>query len=141
MVMDFEKMRKHIESNEGRHNKPYKCSEGKLTIGVGHNIEDRGLSDKVIDLLFIEDIQEAYLTAHSLFYRFVSMPQNAQTVFMDMAFQLGKSRLRKFKNMIACANERDWKGVVLEMVDSRWYHQTPNRAKRNIKLIEGLIDD
>lgn len=128
-----------IIKHEGKRNKLYKCSEGKWTIGIGHNIEDRGLSDNIVDFIFLEDFSDAYTAAHRTFNRFNFMPRQAQIVFINMSFQLGETKLKGFKNMIANANKADWDGVILEMMDSRWYRQTTDRANELIELIKELV--
>lgn len=45
-----------IEHHEGRRAHPYTDTTGNLTIGVGRNLSDRGLSADEIDLLFANDL-------------------------------------------------------------------------------------
>ena len=52
-----------------------------------------------------------------------------------MAFQLGGPRLRKFKKLIASVEMEDYREMSLEMEDSRWFKQTPNRAQRLIDRV------
>ena len=49
---------------------------------------------------------------------------------VNMAFNLGYTRLSKFTGLKAALDDRDWNKAADEMVDSRWYRQVGNRAKR-----------
>jgi len=54
--MDLEKVKKRLIVEEGKKHFPYRCSANKITIGVGRNLEDRGVSDITIDQMLDEDI-------------------------------------------------------------------------------------
>jgi lysozyme len=78
-----------ISKHEGYNTKLYKCTAGKLTIGIGYNIEERGLPDEVIRMLFeadLERVQKEAILKHS---QFNHLHLNAQLVICDMLFQLG----------------------------------------------------
>lgn len=134
--MNIVKLKKQMMYHEGKRNKLYKCSAGKLTIGIGHNIEDNGVSDAVIDLMFQEDIYDVLEDLTGMFSEFNELPENIQLVLADMRFQLGGPRFRGFRNMISAAKTRDWSAMVREMKDSVWYRQVPNRANNLIAMVE-----
>ena len=46
-----------------------------------------------------------------------------------MWFNLGGSRLSKFKNMLAACRSHDWKEMAQQMQESRWYWQVGRRSK------------
>jgi len=58
-----------------------------------------------------------------------------------MMFNLGYPRLSKFKGMKAAVDARSWNSAADEMVDSRWYTQVPNRARRLVARMRALADD
>ncbi len=124
-----------IESEEGYRRLPYRCSEGKLTIGIGHNLDANGLSDAVINLIFEEDEARAIKDAKSLVSNFDGLSDNRKIALVDMAFQMGKGRLKGFKNMIQAVEIEAWDVAAIEMLDSKWARQTPNRAGRNADLM------
>lgn len=125
-----------IESEEGYKSKPYRCSEGKLTIGIGHNLDANGLSDAVIALIFKEDEAQAINDAKALVSNFSDLSDNRKIVLVDMAFQMGKGRLSGFINMIQAIEIEAWNVAAIEMLDSRYSRQTPERAKRNADLMK-----
>lgn len=128
--------RTKIEAEEGRKNKLYKCSLGHVTGGIGHNFDANGLSDAVIDLIYDEDEAIAIKDAKGLVSDFYALPDNVKLVLVDMAFQMGKSRLRLFKNMFQAIEVEAWDVAAIELLDSRYARQTPNRANRNAELMK-----
>ena len=60
-MKDFmnEKLMYRLIEEEGMKLKPYRCPAGKLTIGVGRNLEDKGLSNEEALFLLQNDIIEA----------------------------------------------------------------------------------
>lgn len=121
---------KQIEADEGRRNKPYKDSLGILTIGVGRNLEDRGLRDSEIDLMLANDVAEAEQTARKLFPSFDRLTDARKAVLCNMAFQLGETRLAGFKGVREAVEAQAWPQAAAAMLDSRWATQTPKRAAR-----------
>tara|TARA_R100001369_G_scaffold72338_1_gene100372 strand:+ start:209 stop:445 length:237 start_codon:yes stop_codon:yes gene_type:complete len=58
------------------------------------------------------------------------LPQEVQHILVNMCFQLGQRGLGNFKQMGKAIEEGDWEKASVEMMDSRWATQTPERAKR-----------
>jgi lysozyme len=114
--------------HEGLVLEPYECTAGKLTIGVGRNLEDRGISvDEAHYLLKndIEIVERELLEAQPL----VSMLDAVrQRVLVDMGFNLGIPTLMKFQKMWDAIEDEDWVEAAGQMLDSRWAHQVGRRA-------------
>lgn len=119
-----DKLRKDLTDDEGKRLKLYRCTAGKQTIGIGHNIEDRGISEAVCELLFQEDIDVAERDALALFPGLHSYSDRRKAALVNMAFQLGLERLKGFKRMRAAVNAGDWGAAVYEANDSDWAKQT-----------------
>jgi lysozyme len=126
---------KTIEYEEGRRPFLYKCSEGKQTIGIGRNIEERGLSDDEIDYLYRNDEKIAIAGASSLVKEFEFLYDARKIVLVSMVFQMGKSGVSKFKKMIAAIDAGNFAEASNEMLDSEWARQTPDRAKRHAEMM------
>lgn len=124
------KLKAELERDEGRRSKPYEDTEGILTIGVGWNLEERGLPQEIIDRLFELSISEAERDAMALFPSFRELDQARQRVLVNMAFNLGRKRLSGFKKMIAAVGREDWAAAADEMLDSKWARQVGKRAER-----------
>ena len=124
-----------LHEDEGRKSKPYKCTAGKLTVGVGRNLEDKGLKPDEIDYLLNNDIRDAEADARLLFPAFDTLSDARKAVLCNMAFQLGRDRLGKFLRFREAVARADFEGAVREMEDSAWAVQTPNRARRLMKMM------
>lgn len=133
--MTHDRLKKLLIKHEGEKFKPYKCTAGKLTIGIGHNLDDKGISKAVSDLLYKEDIAEVIDDLHIIFNNFDELPENIQLVLADMRFQLGGSGFRKFKQLINAVNNYNWVEMINQMRDSSWFKQVPNRANDLMNMV------
>jgi lysozyme len=115
---------------------PYKCSAGFLTIGVGRNIEERGLSDDEIDYILNNDINIATDELVRTFDWYPDLNDVRQRVVIDMVFNLGMPRFQQFKKMIQALDEGDYKEASIQMMDSRWASQVGARAERLRDMME-----
>jgi len=129
--MDLQAFRNHLEWAEGREKRLYTDSVGKLSIGVGRNLEDVGLSDDEIDYLLENDMRRAVRDASSLSY-WDSLSDVRKLVVADLCFNLGMSRFKGFVKANAALARGDWEAAADEMVDSKWYTQVGRRAKKLI---------
>lgn len=114
--------------HEGKRSKPYNDTAGKLTIGVGRNLTDEGLSDDEITLLLDNDINRVFQELPSIVPSFGSLDETRQHVLMDMCFNLGAPRLLKFVSMLAAIEKRDFGAAADAMLDSLWAKQVGGRA-------------
>ncbi len=132
----------YIKRNEGLRLKPYKCSAGKLTIGYGRNIEDNGISLDEAEFLLSSDIRSVTEEIRRLIPDFDSLELPQKTALIDMGFNLGITRLSKFKLMLKAVNARDFKTAAMEMLDSNYANQLPNRSSKNAELIQisGMLE-
>lgn len=128
--------RTHLEFEEGLRLKPYKCSEGFTTIGIGHNLDAKGISQAVADLMYKEDEREAIGQAKTLVRDFNALSDNRKIVLVSMVFQLGLRGVKAFKNTLAAINNKAFDLAAIEMLDSKWARQTNARAKRAAKMMK-----
>lgn len=132
------KLRIVISDHEGRRKKPYRCTAGKLTIGIGHNLDDNGLPDEIIDALFEYDVKVISAELHNRLPWLKDSLDVVKIVLTDMAFNLGVPRLMKFKKMLYYMEIREWIGAWQHMMDSQWKRQVPNRAYELGQMILNL---
>ena len=135
--MNLKKLIDQLIEHEGLRLKPYVCSAGKLTIGIGRNLVGKGISEREARFLLDNDIQECYDDLLPLFINFNMMPESIQRVLIDMRFNLGGKGFRSFKKMITAVNNRNMEEMIKQMRDSSWYTQVKTRADNLIRLIEG----
>ena len=134
----LETIKEDLIKHEGYKAEIYLCSEGIPTFGIGHAIKEDDLEytwpvgtpieKERIDNAFAEDVQTALTDCNALFLEFSSLPEQVQRVLVNMAFNLGRTRLGRFQRMISAVNEGRFKKAADEMVDSRWYNQVGNRS-------------
>ena len=117
----------------GRH-VVYKDSVGIDTVGYGRNLE-RGLSDDEAEYLLINDIREAIEICVALYPNFVGLPQEIKEVLVNMAFNLGRTRLAKFVSMREAVLDHDFDAMANEMVNSAWFTQVKSRATRLVERV------
>jgi len=128
--------KKLIRDHEGVRLQYYKDSKGILTIGIGRNLE-KGISVEECLFLFENDLVEAEITLGNIFgLGIFKESEKHVAALLDMAFNLGESRLRKFTRLIDAVKERDWTRAAAEAKNSLWYVQVRNRGKTIIELLK-----
>ena len=132
----IEALKAHLIAREGLRLKPYKCSQGKLTLGVGRNIEDNGITTEEAMYLLTNDINNTIAELETKFEWFPWLPVYAQLVVADMCFNLGLPTLLGFKKMLKAIEAEDWEEGAKQLLDSRYARQVGNRAIYNAYLLE-----
>lgn len=127
--------RAYIKHNEGFRQFPYRCSEGYLTIGWGHNLDALGITNDVAAHIFEEDYQRACETAAQFWPAGRTADPARFAIVVDMAFNLGHSRLQAFVKFRAALEAQDFDRAAAELRNSRYYKQVGARAERNAALI------
>jgi lysozyme len=130
MIYDRDTLMQELVRDEGLKLQPYRCTAGKLTIGVGRNIEDRGITKAEAMYLLNNDmaICESELTA--VFPKWRELSDTRQRVLLNMVFNMGRARLAGFKKFFACLTLNDFQGAADEMMNSAWAQQVGQRAVR-----------
>lgn len=125
--MDRSRLIDTLIRHEGMRVFPYKDTVGKLTIGVGRNLDDNGISSDEAKYLLNNDINSAYREAQG-FWWFDELNDVRQEVVVNMIFNMGYPTFCQFKNMIEAIKEENWPLAKKEMLDSRWAKQVGTRA-------------
>lgn len=119
---------KALKKHEGYRKFPYKCTAGKITIGIGRNLDDVGISEAEAEILLSSDICKATLNISKIFLGFDGFSVNRQIALIDMMFNLGKSKFLGFKKMIMAIKNNDWEEAASQAMYSKWHSQVGNRA-------------
>ena len=151
MKYDRNKLMDKLVAHEGLRLQVYKDTLGIDTIGIGRNLQDRGISKEELDELDIPSIDHVYeygiteadamflaqndvqiveeelLRAHPCVEKLDAV---RQLILIDMAFNLGVPRLSKFKKMWAGIHEEKFDVAAKEMLDSRWANQVKSRSTK-----------
>ena len=133
--MNIPKLIEELRQDEGVKQFPYMCTSGKLTIGVGRNLQDVGLSPDEMDYLLANDISRAIHTTSSSIDFFEELNEARQRALTNMAFQMGISGLLTFKKMIKAMRHGNFEIAATECLDSEYSRQTPARAARIAETI------
>ena len=114
----------------------YKDSLGIETIGIGHNLRDKPISDKVIDLLFEEDLKEVEVLLDKNLPWWAEQDEVRQAALIDLCFNMGIGSLMGFRNTLAAWKAGDYSGASVGLQNSKWYTQVGNRGPRIVKMVE-----
>ena len=144
----IEKLKQEIRVDEGCVFEIYKCSAGMATFGIGHMVtcEDpeygHGVHTPVspmrVEQAFEKDVEIALIGCNQIFPEFENYPEEVQKICANMMFQLGFSRFRGFKHMIAAVKNKNWSRAADEMRDSLWNKQTHARSERLISRMKSI---
>ena len=134
-----ERLIKMLKRHEGVKSHAYKCSAGKVTVGVGRNIDENGgigLTDSEIDMLLANDIKrvEQELTDRFSWYR--NLDSVRREAMIDIAFNLGITKLLDFKKALAAMESGVYFWASTEFNASRWAEQVGDRAEELCDMIE-----
>ena len=119
-----------LKRDEGLRLKPYICSAGKTTIGYGRNLDDVGITVREAEILLENDIARAIADLDRALPWWHDLPESWQRGLLNMAFNLGLTRLLGFKKMLAALEAGDGERAALEALDSVWSGQVGERAQR-----------
>ena len=128
-------LRSQLTAHEGRRSRPYTDTVGKLTIGVGRNLTDKGLSDGEIDVLLTNDIAECASDLALTYDWFIGMSQPRQFALIDMRFNLGKAGLAGFQKFLHALAVKNYEEAAREMLASRWAQQVGKRTDDLAKMM------
>ena len=156
MKYDKDLLMQKLVAHEGLRLQVYEDSLGIATIGIGRNLEDRGITPEELawmdipnmaivhtmgiteaDAMYlaqndVQIVEDELLRAHPCVDRLDAV---RQLILVDMAFNMGVPRLCKFKKMWAAVHENKFDIAAKEMLDSRWANQVKSRA---VKLANAM---
>jgi lysozyme len=128
-------LREQLIKHEGLRLRVYTDSLGILTIGVGRNVRDKGLTGMEALYLLDNDIDECEADLLT-FPWFVTLNAIRQRAVLDLRFNLGPTKLRQFKKFLGAMNACDFPTAAAELMDSRWFLQVqPSRGQRIVRQI------
>lgn len=115
--------------DEGLRLKPYRDTVGKLTIGVGRNLDDVGISETEARVLLRNDIEKVREQAER-FHWFADLNEARQVVVLSMIFNMGFDGFSGFRNTIKSIAAGDYNDAANRMLESKWATQVGARAGR-----------
>ena len=136
--MNNNKLIEMLKRHEGVETHAYKCSASKITVGVGRNIDPEGglgLSETEINYLLQNDIDRITTELDFEYGWFLDLNEARQDAMIDISFNLGQTKLRKFKKALTAMSKGEWETAADEFMDSKWSKQVGNRAKELTAII------
>jgi lysozyme len=133
--MNLEAIRNRLVLEEGLKLTPYKCTANKLTIGVGRNIEDRGISNETAMQMLDEDIDIMVNELRQNLSWFDKQNDAIQGVLIDLCFNMGISRLLMFVQTLKLIEQGHYTMAADELLDSKYAAMLPARSKRNAEIL------
>lgn len=144
--MNIDKLREQLIIDEGQVNEIYLDHLGYPTFGIGHLVlESDGeygagvgtiVSEERVVEVFERDVQTVIEDCKILHEGWEDYPEEVKQIVANMMFNMGRTRLSKFKNHNAALVAGDWKEAAKEGRDSRWHRQVTNRAERLMSRLE-----
>jgi lysozyme len=143
----MEELIAQLKKDEGFRHSQYKDTLGHSTIGYGTKLPlTAGEAKFISDIRYISEAEGEYLlkvrltkNSNSLLQLrpfIATLPEKKKFILFNMAYQLGANGVVNFKKMITALAERDYQTAAIEMRDSKWYTQAPNRAEALAKEME-----
>ena len=146
--MNIEQLKETLKIDEGVVYEIYNDHLGYPTFGIGHLVLERDgehglpvgtpVSEDRVSECFEQDVQVVIEDCKKLHDGWDGYPEEVKQIIANMMFNMGLTRLSKFKNHNAALQSGDWKEAAVEGRDSRWYKQVTNRAERLMKRLEEI---
>ena len=161
-IMNTKQLREQLEIDEGVKYDIYNDHLGYPTFGIGHLVtksdpecgQEVGTAvsrERVAEAFksdvtgviedrqaFESDVQSVIEDCNKLYNDFDELPEEVQQIIANMMFNLGRTRLTKFRGMKRGVDAMDWNAAADEMVDSAWYRQVTNRADRLVQRMRSV---
>tara|TARA_R100001460_G_scaffold4800_1_gene13427 strand:- start:3438 stop:3884 length:447 start_codon:yes stop_codon:yes gene_type:complete len=144
-MYDKQKVIDQLKIDEGIVYEIYKDHLGYPTFGIGHLVLESDpefgqevgvpVSEERCLEVFDHDLEVTVNECKVLFPDFDEKLDEVQEILINMMFNMGRTRLSKFKKFIGALNEENYEEAANQMMDSRWYHQVGNRS---VRLVERM---
>lgn len=121
--MNTHRLAQQLIIDEDLRLKPYRCKAGKLTLGVGRNLDDRGITKAEALMLLDNDIKSFWGQLVVKLPWVMQAPEPIQEVLVNMCFNMGLDGLLGFRKMLKALQVGDYAETVRQMGDSKWAHQ------------------
>ena len=126
-MYDLTQITDRLIKDEALRLKPYIDSVGKETIGIGHNLTDKGITKATALFMCREDIDEA-VNCFDIYPWFKDLDPVRQQVLICFMFNVGPGTFAQFHTFITCITNKDWNGAATSWENSKWATQVGNRA-------------
>lgn len=136
-MMDLEALKSDLIRDEGLRLRPYTDTSGKLTIGVGRNLTDRGISNDEAMSLLEHDVALVTADLDRELPWWTRLDEPRQRVLANMCYNLGIEKLLLFKHTLDAMARGDYAAAADGMAGSLWASQVGPRAERLVAVMRG----
>ena len=146
----YERLKERLIKEEGKKTRLYRDTSqrpgfenrtGKVTIGVGYNIDELGLPDDIIMMLLDRGIEKAEADLLSVFPWTSSLDEARRGVLIDMSVNLGIKKLSEFTHMLEAVASGRYSEASSHMINSLWARQVGFRATRLAEIMRTGKDE
>ena len=128
-MIDLNRLQKQLVIHEGLELKPYRCSADKLTIGVGRNIQEVGITEEEAMVLLANDIARCAGECTREFPWFLDLTPLRKEAVINLVFNMGMATFKKFKKTIAYLEAGNFELAGTELLDSNYARQVGQRSQ------------
>ena len=133
--LNIERLTNQLIIDEGLKLKPYRCSADKLTIGVGRNIEEVGISEEEARYLLKNDIEMVTAQCLAEFPWFILLSDARKEAIVNLVFNMGLTTFKKFKKTIGYIEQGLFDLAGSELLDSNYARQVGDRSVRVANML------
>lgn len=127
----------YLVVSEGLRLKPYTDTVGKLSIGIGRNLTDVGISAMEAYDLCNHDIDRAEAAVLKRYPWILDHDPVRQAVIVELMFNMGPASLATFVNTLRAFQRKDYPAVAEGLRKSKWHRQVQaSRSTRIIQMVE-----
>lgn len=127
-MINKQRLVEQLKIHEGVKLKPYHCTADKLTIGVGRNLDDVGISEEEASYLLENDIKKCQEQCNAQFPWFAGLTPLRQEAIINLVFNMGISKFKQFKKTIAYIQDGRFDQAGAELLDSNYARQVGQRS-------------
>jgi len=129
-------LQEQLTRDESLRLKPYRDSVGKLSIGVGRNLDDEGITREEAEFMLNNDIASHDAALFAALPWVKDLDDARQGVLRNMCFNMGIHGLLGFRQTLALIQQGKYAEAAEEMLNSKWATQVGARAQRLAKQLE-----
>ena len=127
-MINEERLLQQLMVHEGLKLQPYYCTSNKLTIGVGRNLDDVGISAEEAEFMLMNDVNRVIDQCESAFKWFSEAPDEVQEAVVNLVFNMGLRAFQGFKMTIGHLQDRNYELAGAELLNSRYAEQVGQRS-------------
>ena len=128
-----------LARHEGLRLKPYRDTAGKLTIGIGRNLTDVGITASEATYLLGNDVQTAIAALKAEWPWALRLEPLRAEVMIELVFNMGAGALRQFKQFLIAMEVGAFTAAAADLLESEWAREVGQRAQELAAIIRTAV--